>query len=462
MATDLRPPEEDEPLFGVISRYADELHVQDWQRFLRNLFGYRAHFSSALAYNLSCVAEQTAATWEVSPGQIAEKCTLFPFYAAFVLPEQAAIMLETLIVRQPRTLPRFMLKLIQQRKVVRCCDACLSEDTEGVRPRHFRRVHQLPGVVVCPTHGIWLRSFAYMSSAVTPWPSIGEARAGGPIASFAVSPDQRANLRRVARAAQYLLEARVTVDAEQLRRLCWRALHDAGFAHGRDALQIGQVVQAFTSFYGPDYLRMVNLHPNTDQNWIAARLAGRQVASCTLPNLLLGVFCGNIGTSNVLEAWPSCPNNLASHGPGHRVEVRESHNGRYYARCRCGHSFTYQSVTEGAPVDVTVTVYGPDYADRARSLFSAGQCVADIARTLRISETTARRMVYKKVRGALPSRSESVAQLRARWQDAARQYGTVRMTSVMKPGLWKAIRRYAPEVLKRSSLEQRQEGPAKV
>lgn len=451
MATDLFPPEADEPLFSVISRYADEMRVQNWPGFLKSLFGYRAYFSPALAYNLSFVARSTAATWEVSPRQIAEAHTLFPFYAAFVTRGQAETMLDLLVVRRTRVLAAFMPKLIQLPRVVWICDACLAEDGAGRNPMHFRRVHQVPGVVVCPRHGLWLRGLGYRSSATMPWPRIQDARMYAQAISFDATPEQLENLARVARAAQYLLESQIMVDAERLCQTCWQTLHDGGFAHGRDALSMHRVVRAFTSFYGERYLQLINLLPATHQNWVACRLGGRQRACCALPNLLLGLFCGQVATADiVVEPWPSCPNHLASHGPGHKVEIREWHDGRYYARCRCGHGFTYQAVVHGEPVDVTTTVYGPDYASRARSLFSAGVRIAGIARELQMSETTARRMVYGAASGALPNRQESAAQLRSRWLRARREHGSVRMTAVMEPGLWKALRRYAPEVLSRS------------
>ncbi|MFL9866643.1 TnsD family Tn7-like transposition protein [Paraburkholderia fungorum] len=447
MATDLFPPESDEPLFGMISRYAIEVGVRDWKRFLVNLFGFRAHFSPALAYNLSRVAENTAQTWGVSPEQIAEQRTLFPFYAAFVTRTQSQTMLDLVVVRRSRALATFMPKLIHQQRVVRICDACVAEDGCKGDAMHFRRVHQLPGVVVCPRHGMWLRNLDYGSSARTPWPSVQEALAHGQIASLTATPEQIGNLRRVALAAQYLLESRVAVDGEQLRQSCWEALHNAGFAHGREALSSSRVLQAFVTFYGERYLEMVDLCPATRQNWVVARLAGRQRACCALPNLLLAVFCGSHASQLSVDGWPSCPNHLAAHGPGHKVEGREVHNGRYYAHCRCGHSFAYRSVAGGEPLGVEVTVYGRAYAERASLLFRTGLSVAQIARDLQISETTTRRMVRRRVVDALPNRTDSVAQLRARWRRVVKQYGTVRLAAVAEPGLWKAVRRYSPEVL---------------
>jgi hypothetical protein len=448
MATDLFPPEADEPLFGMVSRYATELGVRDWARFLVNLFGFRAHFSPALAYNLSRVAENTAQTWGVSPEQIAEKHTLFPFYAAFVTPAQSQSMLDLLVVRRPRALATFMPKLIQQRRVVRICDACIAEDRRGGTPLHFRRVHQLPGVVVCPQHGSWLRHLDYCFSSRTPWPSVQEALALGEIASPAATPEQMGNLRRVAQAAQYLLEARVRVDGSRLRQSCWEALHNAGFAHGRDALTSRWVLHAFVAFYGESYLEMVDLFPATSQNWVVARLSGRQSACCALPNVLLGVFCSNLASPAPDDGWPLCPNRLATHGLAHKVEAREVHKGRYYAHCRCGHSFAYRSVAAGEPLGVVVTVYGQGYAKRASSLSCAGRSIAQIARDLQISETTARRMVRRPVGDALPSRTVSAAQLCARWRQVVKKYGAVRLAAIAEPGLWKAVRRYAPEVLK--------------
>ncbi|CAE6766113.1 hypothetical protein R69927_05652 [Paraburkholderia domus] len=448
MATDLFPPESDEPLFGMVSRYATELGVRDWKHFLVNLFGFRAHFAPALAYNLSRIAENTAQTWSVSPEQIAERHTLFPFYAAFVTHEQSQAMLDLLVVRRPRGLATFMLKLIHQRRAVRICDACIAEDRRDGTPAHFRRVHQLPGVVVCPVHGIWLRNLDYCSSGRTPWPSVQEALADGQIISCPATPDQMGNLKRAAQAAQYLLESKVTVDGEQLRQSCWEALHNRGFAHGRDALSSGRVLQAFVTFYGERYLEMVDLFPATRQNWVAARLAGRQSVCCALPNILLAVFCGSLAGEMSVDGWPSCPNPLATHGPGHKVEAREMHNGRYYAHCRCGHSFAYRSVDGGMPLDVEITVYGPAYAERASLLFCAGHSIAQIARDLQISETTARRMTTRLVGDALPNRTASAVQLRAKWRRVVKKYDTIRLAAIAEPGLWKAIRRYSPEVLK--------------
>ncbi|MDP9649670.1 TnsD family Tn7-like transposition protein [Paraburkholderia caledonica] len=448
MATDLFPPESDEPLFGMVSRYANELSVRNWPCFLAHLFGYRAHFSPALAYNLSRVAENTALTWGISPEDIAERHTLFPFYAAFVTYAQSKTMLDKLVIRRSRVLATFMPKLIHQRRVVRICDACIAEDRSGGTPLHFRRVHQLPGVVVCPVHGSWLRSLEYASSSQTPWPSVQEALAHGQIASPTATPEQLGNLSRVAVAAQYLLESRVMVDGEQLRQSCWEVLHNAGFAHGRDALSIGRVLEAFIAFYGNRYLEMVDLYPATRQNWVVARLAGRQRACCALPNVLLAVFCGSLASQMSVDGWPFCPNALAAHGSCHKVEAREAGNGRYYAHCRCGHSFAYRAVDGGDPVGAEVTVYGQGYAERANALFGAGRSVAHIARDLQLSETTARRMVRRQVSDALPSRTDSAAQLRARWCRVVKKHGAVRLAAVAEPGLWKAVRRYSPEVLK--------------
>lgn len=447
MATDLFPPESDEPLFGMVSRYATELRVRNWPCFLANLFGYRAHFSPALSYNLARVAENTVLTWGISPEHIAERHTLFPFYAAFVTPAQSKTMLDKLVLRQSRVLATFMPKLIHQQRVVRICDACIAQDRSDGTPLHFRRVHQLPGVIVCPRHGSWLRNLEYSSSSQTPWPSVQDALAHGQITSPAASREQIGNLNRVALAAQYLLESRVMVDGEQLRQSCWEVLHNAGFAYGRDALSIGRILQAFIAFYGNRYLEMVDLCPATRQNWVVARLAGRQRACCALPNVLLAVFCGSLASHMSVDGWPSCPNPLATHGSGHKVEAREAHNGRYYAHCRCGHSFAYRSVTGGEPVGVEVTVYGRGYAERASSLFRAGRSVAQVARDLQISETTARRMVRRPVGDALPNRTVSAAQLCTRWHRVVKKYGTVRLAAIAEPGLWKAVRRYSPEVL---------------
>lgn len=447
MATDLFPREDDEPLFGAVARYAREMRVGNWNRFLHQMFGYRAQFSPALGYNLGFVAEQVRAVWGMSSRELIESTTLFPFYATFATPSELGRLYAEIETRRLGTLPTFMLKLIQQVKIVRCCDACVDEDVSRGRPRHWRRVHQVPGVLVCPTHNCWLRALRYGSCSSTPWPTIEDALSSGEILGLSLTEEQRFNVHQVARAAQWLLEARRSVDSESMLRFCWKAAHSSGFAHGRDQLAARRLTSAFASFYGPEYLRFVGLLPTTAQNWIIGRLRRYQTATCALPNILLGIFGAALGTGHEQSSWPYCPSMFAPHGPNHRVEVREAHEGRHYARCRCGFSFTYSEVMQGVPAGVVATVYGPDYIREAQRRYFSGQSIAEIARDLRIAESTARRMARVYSADVTPNRHMSVHAMVEKWRQAIASAGSIGIASRAEPGLWKALRRYAPEEL---------------
>jgi len=433
MATDLFPLEDDEPLFGAVARYAREMRVGNWDPFLRQLFGYRAQFSPALAYNLGFVAQQVRAVWGKSSRELIESATLYPFYASFATPSQTARLYAEIEVRHAGRIPTFMLKLIQQAKMVRYCDDCVAGDRAVGRPLHWRRVHQIPGVVVCPTHGTWLRALHYQWCSTTPWPTIEEALLSGKVLEFPLTAAQWSNLHRVALAAQQLLEAGGSVDTEWLQKFCWAAAHSSGFALGRNQLAARGLTDAFVSFYGMRYLRFVGLFPARPQNWVIARLSRHQTATCALPNVLLGVFGAALESTHENSTWPYCPSTLASHGPAYRVEGRKVHDGRFYASCRCGFSFHYRDVQQGVPGGVTPTVYGPDYAREARFRFSLGQSIAAIAQALGIAETTARRITHDSSAEVTPNRVQAIDAMIEGWRRTVATGGS-RGTSRADPG----------------------------
>lgn len=445
MAYDLPDPLPDEPLFGVVARYGHLLRVRNWPVFLFDLFGYHARFSPSLLYNIAHVAGQTQSAWGMGTNQIVRERTLYPLLATFTSVREGDVMYDRLVTRRSRKLPSFMIELLQQPKIVRLCQACVIADRDRFGMAYWHRAHQMPGVVTCPTHGTWLHAIEYTPGLATAWPRIDSAAEASPSLELVVSNAQRENIQRVARASEYFLNGHEWVDAAALRTLCRSVVHNHGFAYGREGLAQERLRQSFIAHFGESYLRSVALYPSNRQNWLESRLNDYQVSSCVLPNILLGLFCGRLAEQGGDEAWPFCPNPLAGHGRAHAVEVREKISNRFYARCRCGYSFTYAGVDSGIPCEVVATVYGPDYARKAQELHLANHSVAQTARALGVSESTARRMVLIYDADVTPNRHESVALLIDRWREAVCSAGNTVAASRSRPGLWKAMRRYAPE-----------------
>lgn len=72
---------------------------------------------------------------------------------------------------------------------------------------------------------------------------------------------------------------------------------------------------------------------------------------------------------------------------------------------------------------------------------------AEIARDLRIAESTARRMARVYSADVTPNRHTSVHAMVEKWRQTIASAGSIGIASRAEPGLWKALRRYAPEEL---------------
>ncbi|MFN9528233.1 MAG: TniQ family protein [Pseudomonadaceae bacterium] len=146
----------DETLHSVLSRYA---RLCGGHSRKAAFAGDRAAISYtqnvAFPCRLGDLAESLPPATDLSVSKIITCHTVLPYYAPFLTDDQ---------VQHARTSMAgagkwLMLKLgvnasrIEVASRVRFCPACLNEDIVRVGAAYWHRVHQLPGVLVCPHHG---------------------------------------------------------------------------------------------------------------------------------------------------------------------------------------------------------------------------------------------------------------------------------------------------------------------
>lgn len=383
MAVDLDNPYHDEPLFGVVARYMGQVKVGHKGRFLRGLFGFLPRIPITVAYGLKRVAAETANVWGLSSGELAERLTLFPYYAA-MLPDSMVHSLRAGMDQKARK-PS---PLIVQSKL-RYCDTCRAEDRIAGRPEYWRRSHQLPGVLLCPEHRQWLTEIPFESRHFqSAWPALQEL---GRIATYPVDLSLDASefeaCIRVARASVWLLHNRVTVNISWLINLFKDIAWDAGYTYGRQDVACRRLTDDFIGFYGERYLSHIGALPQIgDNNWLGTVVRGGLPRRYTSRVLLAAIFMATVCDSSSNVAWPVCPNLFATHGPGHVVDGRVRKGERYSATCSCGFKFTYSGTENRIPMSVRPTFYGHTHADFARKLHAEGASRRDIAVAMGISE----------------------------------------------------------------------------
>lgn len=213
MAIYLEEPLDDEPLFGVVTRYLERVPGINRSTVMKRLFGDGYSLMTTLCAKTERVATETAACWGISAQEIAERLTTYRYFAGLAPAERAMEMLERIAGKarsstgavgsvHPREGTRYR---------SRYCPTCLSEDKKAGEPLHWRRSHQLPGVVVCFRHGEILCEWEY-DKPLQAFVSPGAIR-GKPIPMMATRI-QKAMLLKIAEISDDLLTGKVVIDAQ--------------------------------------------------------------------------------------------------------------------------------------------------------------------------------------------------------------------------------------------------------
>ncbi|CAG9250912.1 TnsD family Tn7-like transposition protein [Paraburkholderia caribensis] len=438
MSVFLFPLLDDEPLAGNVSRYAETMGVPHWAGFIHGLFGYKAALSAAFPYNLDHVAEQTATCWGLGGVDIARSATLFPFFGAFGSDKQTSLMLRHILSRGAGRKPSFMMKAVRRRKTLSYCVACLQDDIAARQPLHWRRRHQLPGSLYCDTHHLRLSELPYRTSLSEPWPT---PPTRGMRSSVPVAPEHSAAWQRVAAVSTRILREQQAVRAAVCRS-SWRdVLEEAGYTLGGRRLTQNDVRAAFEAMFGSRTLEALGLSLAEKNNWLKARLTGAQTAMAPLADVLVSVFCAELGGKESGHGWPSCVSRFAKHGEGHPVGERMKRGDRYFARCLCGTSFSYARLDRGEPVDLEITVYGPDYRSEAASLAQSGMTVTQIATRMNLAESNVRRWLKPLVAPTrIPTSDACLSVLEDEWQVLRHRCGGVREASLRCDALYRVAR----------------------
>jgi len=255
------PPYPDELLYSICARFQERMGLPSHDATLRVLFG---KLVTGLAIDLP--SHLRALVHNLPPGHLysldmlRDQHTLFPFYTAFLPSARLSIVSEEMTGDGSRLHSRLGLCAgrLHALQWLRFCPQCQQEDVALYGEVYWHRVHQIPGVEVCPHHGVWLENTAasardghnfITASAVLP------ATASRPLSSTAV---QQQVLLAVARDATWLLTCPhlPLTDTELHQRLLYLLAHK-GLVTGKGKVRSALLTQQFTNAYSAQTLHLL-------------------------------------------------------------------------------------------------------------------------------------------------------------------------------------------------------------
>lgn len=455
-------PYPDELLYSVWTRLSDQARYSSRDQVMQELFGKRV---SNLLIDWSCSLDALINRLPIGHGYTAdlliEKHTLFPLYAPFLSPERRERISCQLRSGDGKSLLARMGMLtsgIPAYRWLRYCPACVQSDRESFGETYWHRLHQAPGVALCPVHATFLEDSpvarpigrAMFFSAEQ---ALLEKRARCAIASPFYSV-----LNALAGSIKQLLDSTYVSLGPAFCTQQYLALldHD-GFVTVRGHLRVVELVQAFLAHYPPSLLAL--LHCDLDQtrsptaNWLA-RLPLHQRVQHPLHHLLLILFLGS--SPDQFLRVPIAPSLPFGEGPWpclnpicdyYHVSCIQSHTRRanhakqipsgVFACPHCG--FTYSRVgPDRTPEDAfrrdRIPVYGPVWEGKLREWWAdATLSVNELAHRLGVSWPTAtfqatRLHLPPREARRLPSRNgqqkhRDRTQCREEWVKLVEEYG---------------------------------------
>lgn len=292
-----------EILYGLAARHNDRVRYRTTSDAMIELFGVRG--ASATVALPSRLGHLAAALPEGSPytiDSLIDRHTLYPVYAAFLTPGARTYLRADMIAPAPGVvrLGAYERSLSIVRPVhLRYCSLCALDDRHIYGEAYWHRVHQVPGVDVCPVHAVPIESSAVVIGSgpmrqqfVTAEEAIGHA----PKARTADSPAHNA-LLRLARDYAWLLdhpEASPGAGMQDLHDLYHALLWENGFVAGDGIVDLVTLSGAVSSVWPQDVLVRLGCPINGRErdNWLG-RLVG--VASPQLHPLHHLVFLHALG-----------------------------------------------------------------------------------------------------------------------------------------------------------------------
>lgn len=245
-------PYPDELLYSLLARYHRHTCSMSPKHTIEDLFGSRqVRASVALPGHLGALAQHLPPEWGLTGERMALELTLFPYFVAFQRPGVDRSVLTAMIDGSTVGIHMRLgvtASAVRAPAMLQFCPLCHGEAVARWGEAYWHRVHQLPGVLVCPEHKVPVLA---SSVSVTPdqqhefIPATDETCRFAEVPS-AISDACPALLSDIALRSVRLLESLPVRRDPMVLATCYRqALHERGLASPEGRVDQNQLHEKF-------------------------------------------------------------------------------------------------------------------------------------------------------------------------------------------------------------------------
>lgn len=365
----------DELLYSLLARYHRHGGNPNVSATNLELFGKRhIRTSFDLPSYLSTLAGRVHVARGLTPERLSREGTHMPYYAAFMSAERRA----EALIKQVDGYPSLHIWMgvntfvIPPVRRLHFCRDCCREMLDQRGELWWKRSHHLPGVLVCPEHGV--------SLSVSPATTWTRGQNGFVAATPATCPDDAeelvsgasdavmARLRDVAERSAALLHSPGEIQSyAEAGREYRERLFDLGLMRSRSQIDVAALIDRFRTFHGGALALLpgvLDVEGRFDR-WLVELVRTGRKGTHPLQHILLRSFLDAQGERTPpfgRGPW-RCPNPMAGHGDAltivHVVEKRSDQCVIGTFECPCGYAYTMSRGDDGRLRGPRFKKFGP-------------------------------------------------------------------------------------------------------
>lgn len=159
-------PLPDETLYSLVARYQEHTLSIAYKSLAIELFGKNIEIGIDLPSNISTFSKNTFHLLRMSDTEIIDQLTIWPYFSHFISREDHSYWIEALKGDKTRDFARksgLNSSNISRVKLPHYCTSCNNENFSEFGEMYWKRIHQIPNILICPKHNCLLKS-AYIGS----------------------------------------------------------------------------------------------------------------------------------------------------------------------------------------------------------------------------------------------------------------------------------------------------------
>jgi hypothetical protein len=304
----------EELFYSGVARYAAALGNPNAELVLDDLFSVHLAVAVDLPCRLRNFIKQLPGHSPYTVDGLIDQHTLYPYHSRFVEGEidaRARLLLEGPDGRRVHGILGLMTNRLRQPRFLLCCPECAREDHDAIGVCVWRRVHQLPGVFVCPDHETILHTTNVLRLTGIKTIALDMATVSASRPILVGAHVTHPLLLRLAHSSQWLLQnvgkSRGVAD---LRNRYRTVLAGNGWISDNGSIRMSKLMEALKDYVGSELLAQLGCglpQGNPDFSWVARLLrAGSNSPGPPLPQLVLLAFL-DLPASKFFELEPRPP-----------------------------------------------------------------------------------------------------------------------------------------------------------